>query len=133
VASRAELDHYHYLRRQTAARVLRSCSAELQREVHSILGPLGVNPQLSRLISNDLQEAESSLRGTSVAGTNSAEGVELSTRNEHSGSKSTSKMKRIVESKENGGSPDSWEQGLTPFLLRFGEGLGKFRNIIHSP
>jgi VIT1/CCC1 family predicted Fe2+/Mn2+ transporter len=57
LASQAELDHFHYLRKQTHARVLRSCDGEMEREVHAILGPLGVKEALSRLVAEDLVEA----------------------------------------------------------------------------
>lgn len=58
LASQAELDHFHYLRKQTHARVLRSCDGEMEREVHAILGPLGIKETLSRLVAEDLREVE---------------------------------------------------------------------------
>jgi hypothetical protein len=62
------MDHYHYLRRQTYARVARSCSGEMEREVHSILGPIGVKEGLSRLIANDLRTVEEGAGGRSGKG-----------------------------------------------------------------
>ena len=86
LASQAERDHYRYLRKQTRARVLRSCDGELQREVHAVLGPLGIDEALSTRIADRLRAVEVS------------------------------------------GEPSEREKddvGLTPFLLRFGEGLGE--------
>ncbi|KAG8768932.1 hypothetical protein FRC12_005266, partial [Ceratobasidium sp. 428] len=40
LASQAERDHFRYLRRTTRDRVLRSCSGEMEREVHAVLGPV---------------------------------------------------------------------------------------------
>ena len=58
VASQSERDHYRYLRRQTNARVLRSCSGEMEREVHAILGPLGVDERLCRQVAQNLMHVE---------------------------------------------------------------------------
>lgn len=115
------MDHYHYLRRQTAARVLRSCSGEMEREVHSILGPLGVKEGLSRLVANDLRGVED---------------AELEEASKRSGSGSSSSKKSWwkwgkkeggIRLEEDGGAAavDPGEMGLTAFLLKFGEGMGE--------
>lgn len=96
LASQAELDHFHYLRKQTHARVLRSCDGEMEREVHAILGPLGVKETLSRLVAEDLREVEDDACLAIEAG-------------ESNGS-------------SNGKGQDP-NIGLTAFLLKFGEGM----------
>lgn len=94
LASQAELDHFHYLRKQTHARVLRSCDGEMEREVHDILGPLGIKEALSRLVAEDLLEMEDE---ACVAVEGPAD--------EERGEKSDPNV------------------GLTAFLLKFGEGM----------
>lgn len=99
LASQAELDHFHYLRKQTHARVLRSCDGEMEREVHAILGPLGVKEALSRLVAEELLEVEDEACGA-------VEGVVTQTDIETG---PTEKRDPNV--------------GLTAFLLKFGEGM----------
>jgi hypothetical protein len=110
------MDHYHYLRRQTHARVARSCSGEMEREVHSILGPIGVKEGLSRLIANDLRTVEEdSLENASKQSGNSASWWKIW------------KKDGGIRLEEEGGSPaGDGEMGLTAFLLKFGEGMGAF-------
>lgn len=133
VASQAEMDHFHYLRRQTAARVLRSCSGEMEREVHSILGPLGVNEALSRLVAEDLRVVEEDVWGDRVGETQGQEGVvraaspKRETESKKGGWLSKLRGKRDTE-EEDGGSkaPERDEDmGLTAFILKFGEGMGE--------
>lgn len=119
MASQAEMDHYHYLRRQTHARVARSCSGEMEREVHSILGPIGVKEGLSRLVANDLRKVEE-------------EAIENSSRSSGASGKSWWKLwKREggIRLEEEGGQPESSEMGLTAFLLKFGEGMGQSSSL----
>jgi vacuolar iron transporter family protein len=97
LASQAERDHYRYLRRTTTSRVLRSCDGEMQREVHSILGPLGVNQELSTLVANALLQVEEDTHGSGGGDERASE--------------------------EESGLRWSKEVGLSAFLLKFGEGL----------
>jgi hypothetical protein len=97
----------------------------MEREVHAILGPLGVKEGLSRLIANDLREVED---------------AELEEQSKRSGGASSQSSKRSwwkwgkkeggikLTEEEEGGSQaaDPGEMGLTPFLLKFGEGMGEF-------
>lgn len=99
LASQAERDHYRYLRKCTAARVLRSCDGEMEREVHGVLGPVGVDVQTSRLVAKNLRD------------------VEIETNGEGSDAASSS------STVEDGGLKWSKTVGLTAFLLKFGEGL----------
>ncbi|KAI9456075.1 DUF125-domain-containing protein [Russula earlei] len=59
LASQAERDHHRYLRRVTKARVQRSCDGELEREVHAVLGPVGVEEAVSRQVALNLLKVES--------------------------------------------------------------------------
>ena len=100
LASQAERDHYRYLRRTTQARVKRSCDGEVEREVHAILGPVGVDQNVSRRVAHSLREVES--------------GMDQS--NGHEASAPATDTERGLR----------WSQsvGVTEFLLKFGEGLG---------
>ena len=102
LASQAERDHYRYLRKHTAARVLRSCAGEMEREVRDVLGPVGVDEKTCRAVAQSLRDVE-------VPG---EDGVD-------------SNRPADEETVEN--LRWSKEVGLTAFLLKFGEGLGKFR------
>lgn len=98
LASQAERDHYHFLQRNTAARVHRSCSGEMEREVHAVLGPIGVDEKLSRAVAKNLRDIE----------------VEGSRMDANGGSGDIEEGAVLRWSKD---------IGLTPFLLKFGEGL----------
>ena len=100
LASQAELDHFHYLRKQTHARVLRSCDGEMEREVHEILGPLGVKEALSRLVAEDLLAVENDSCPPAAEGVEVVRDVE------------TGEVKKADPT-----------VGLTAFLLKFGEGM----------
>ena len=99
MASQAERDHYRFLRRHTAARVLRSCAGEMEREVHAVLGPAGVEEKLSRQVAQCLRKVEVDSNGVGAP-------TGQSTNDNESGLRW------------------SKEVGLTAFLLKFGEGLG---------
>ncbi|TFK36931.1 membrane fraction protein [Crucibulum laeve] len=102
LASQAERDHYRYLHRQTAQRVVRSCSGEMEREVSEVLGPVGVDDQTCRAVAKCLREVEvDAEEGESVPLLNGGVGGD-------------------EESPELRWSKDV---GLTAFLLKFGQGL----------
>ncbi|WWC61939.1 uncharacterized protein I303_104525 [Kwoniella dejecticola CBS 10117] len=131
LASQAELDHFHYLRRQTQARVLRSCSGEMEREVHSILGPLGIKEPLSRLIAEDLRIVEDDLYGPGQ-GIGGTEGIMPSSNGAAPETASQKKKwglipwggkKDVPEAEEGGEKTVDEDMGLTAFLLKFGEGM----------
>ncbi|THH04441.1 hypothetical protein EW146_g10174 [Bondarzewia mesenterica] len=110
LASQAERDHYRYLRRVTSARVLRSCNGEMEREVHAVLGSVGVDEKVSRQVTRSLMEAE--LSGNDVGS------------HQHASSSVAS-----VSDEEEAGLRWSQDVGITPFLLKFGEGLGTSRSF----
>lgn len=103
LASQAERDHYRYLHKQTAARVLRSCDGEMEREVHGVLAPIGVDEQTSRLVARNLRDVEIDTQGVG--------------REDAASSSDNGRME------EEGGLRWSKSVGLTAFLLKFGEGL----------
>ncbi|KAF8266894.1 VIT family-domain-containing protein [Lactarius quietus] len=98
LASQAERDHHRFLRRTTKARVLRSCDGEMEREVHAVLGAVGVDQKVSRQVAHNLLEVESVVEH----GNGDGDGG-------------------LVD-EENG---LRWSQsvGITEFLLKFGEGI----------
>jgi len=98
LASQAERDHYRFLKRHTSSRVLRSCEGEMEREVFAILGPFGIDERTSRAVTKRLCDLE---WDTGVDGNTSSASDE--------------------ETQPLGRKSDL---GLTPFLLKFGEGLG---------
>jgi len=129
VASQAELDHFHYLRKQTQARVLRSCAGEMEREVHSILGPLGVKETVSRLIAEDLRAVDDHTQGERVErneGVMAAQAQLQRVVPEEKKRGILSGTKREAEEvEEDGGPKGNEDMGLTAFLIKFGEGLGR--------
>ncbi|VDB87136.1 unnamed protein product [Peniophora sp. CBMAI 1063] len=102
LASQAERDHYRYLRRQTKARVLRSCDGEMEREVHAVLGPVGVEENVSRAVARNLLEVEIGEHTAGLAGQSSS-------------SQSDAESMQSLRWSE--------DVGVTAFLLKFGEGL----------
>ncbi|KAJ7030830.1 VIT family-domain-containing protein [Mycena alexandri] len=99
LASQAERDHYRFLRDTTAARVVRSCDGEMEREVAEVLAPIGVDERTCRAVARCLREVEVPSAPPS--------GNTVTTHD--------------LESNES--LRWSKEVGLTPFLLKFGAGL----------
>lgn len=54
MGSQSERHHYFYRLAQTNARVSRSCAGQMEREVHEVLGPVGVSGKVSRQVADDL-------------------------------------------------------------------------------
>lgn len=99
LASKAELDHYRFQVRTTRDRVARSCVGEMEREVREILEPYGVDPKLAEQVAAQLRQVENE---NASAGALPAPAT-------------SSKKPAEVEVDD--------ERGLTPFLVRLGEGL----------
>ncbi|KAJ7616378.1 membrane fraction protein, partial [Mycena polygramma] len=97
LASQAERDHYRFLRDTTAARVVRSCDGEMEREVAEVLAPIGVDERTCRAVARCLREVEVP-----------------STSSNHVSAHDLESNESLRWSKE---------VGLTPFLLKFGAGL----------
>ncbi|KAG8713924.1 hypothetical protein FRC11_010506 [Ceratobasidium sp. 423] len=117
LASQAERDHFRYLRRTTRDRVLRSCSGEMEREVHAVLGPVGVSEQTSRALATELRQVE-----VEVSAPTTTDGTIAKRQSWMSlgtwGRKSTPPVEEESQLLR-------WEEdvGLTAFLLKFGEGM----------
>lgn len=109
LASQAERDHYRYLRKQTNARVLRSCDGEMEREVHAVLSEVGVDEKVSRMVARNLLEAEIGSQGRAASGSRDS----------------------LASDEESNGLRWSGDMGVTAFLLKFGEGLGQFSTSSH--
>ncbi|KAK7042196.1 VIT family-domain-containing protein [Favolaschia claudopus] len=97
LASQAERDHYRFLRDTTAARVVRSCDGEMEREVAEVLAPIGVDERTCRAVARCLREVEVPNSSSNPITTHDLE--------------------------SNDSLRWSKEVGLTPFLLKFGAGL----------
>ncbi|KAG6872339.1 hypothetical protein C0995_010636 [Termitomyces sp. Mi166 len=95
LASQSERDHYRYLRHQTAARVVRSCDGEMEREVSEVLAPVGVDEKTCRSVAQCLREVEMEVH-------------------EHEGGHPRDEETALRW---------SGQVGLTAFLLKFGLGL----------
>lgn len=105
LASQAERDHYRYLRKMTASRVLRSCDGELEREVYAVLGPVGVDEKTSRAVAKCLRDVEVD--------------------SEQGGPSTSSASSRSSSPDTEQGTGLKWSNtvGLSAFLLKFGEGM----------
>lgn len=105
MATQAERDSYRFMEAQTSLRVAQSCAGEVEREVHDILGPIGVPMELSRQVANVLHKEEMKHHSEEVA-TDTSTAVSTN-----------------IEQGRSEGLKFSSTVGITPFLLHFGEGL----------
>lgn len=112
LASQAERDHYHYLQKQTRARVMRSCEGEMRREVHAVLGPVGVDEKASCAVAFCLMKAEAD-----------APPEDTSQRDVASRSSWASWTSTATLNDSESCLRWSTDVGLSAFLLKFGEGL----------
>ncbi|KAG1872951.1 VIT family-domain-containing protein [Suillus subalutaceus] len=102
LASQAERDHYRFMRRHTYSRVMRSCIGEMEREVYTVLGSVGVDESASQAVANCLWKIEDE------------PGFDGRTPAPADEEKPSQGMKS--------------QHGLTPFLLKFGEGMEEIPN-----
>ena len=118
MASQAERDHFYYLSRHTRDRVQRSCAGEMEREVHAVLGPFGVNENISRQLADDLLLLEH--QQAAEIGEYARTCQEITSRKKS--------WWRVGSSKHDTESGSKWneEVGLTAFLIKLGEGMGEF-------
>jgi len=97
----------------------------MKREVHSILGPLGVNESLSRLVAEDLRTVEDDTWGRNTDGNEGVVSVHPRRKPRHGDAEKKGwRIWRKRTEEENGGVKGNDEMGLTAFLLKFGEGIG---------
>lgn len=106
LASQSERDHYRYLRTQTAARVIRSCDGEMEREVADVLAPIGVDDKACRAVAKSLRDVEVDEHGNGQLVSGAA------------GDSETASLRW------------SKDVGITAFLLKFGQGLGASRIVV---
>lgn len=100
LASQSERDYYRFKKRQTSSRIHRSCMGEMEREVFSILGPVGVDERTAQVVAKCLQDVECDPADVGSVDRTAGLGDE---------------EKQLTKAKE--------DVGLTSFLLRFGLGL----------
>ncbi|RDB28272.1 Vacuolar iron transporter 1 [Hypsizygus marmoreus] len=99
LASQSERDHYRYLRKQTTARVIRSCDSEMEREVAGVLAPVGVDEKTCKAVAKSLREVEMDEGPSGQI---------------HSGGAGDTESASLRWSKD---------VGITAFLLKFGLGM----------
>lgn len=120
LASEAERDHFRYLQRTTRERVARSCSGEMEREVHEVLGPIGLDESISRSVTGALLRVEAEMNGPTTEPVPSESWFRQLIR-------SVARKPRTVLASEAGSTNEQlrWSKdvGVTAFLLKFGEGL----------
>ncbi|KAI6038590.1 VIT family-domain-containing protein [Pisolithus marmoratus] len=100
LAAQAERDHYRFKKRQMSSRIHHICRGEMEREVFSILGPVGVNERTAQAVAKCLRDMEDNLAEVESMHMTASLGDE---------------EKKQIEVKE--------DVGLTSFLLKFGLGL----------
>lgn len=100
LASQAERDYYHFKKRQTSSRIHHTCTGETEREVFSILGPVGVDERTAQAVARCLRHAEGGAVDVGSTSRTAGPGDE---------------EKQQIKAKE--------DVGVTSFVLRFGLGL----------
>lgn len=124
LAAQAERDHYRYLKRVTRQRVARSCAGELEREVTAVLGCVGLEEALCRRVAVGLMRAENEANRSSGL----LDGEEEPQRTGLLQTILRALARRPKTSLEDGKLKFADDVGLTPFLLKFGEGLEEVPN-----
>lgn len=94
LSAQAEKEHYDHSQVNTAGRVAQSCDEQLQSEVLEILAPYGIVGPVASQVASQLQQAEANKQVTLQAASRADE------------------RELLVNTR-----------GLTPFLLRLGQGL----------
>ena len=98
----------------------------MDREVHSILKPFGISTTLSSMLAVQLAPRASTQPARESARRNLTEGVELA-QNRPGVHPQGRQSQSVVR--------DQWEEnirsdGMTPFLLKFGEGMGELERVV---
>jgi hypothetical protein len=107
LSAQAELSHYKFISKQTASRVSQSCFGEMEREVCAILEPFGVPTEVGAMVAAKLQ------------------GVEVNENQRWAQDSLPIPVNAPAPPKKRSDGLVGPERGLTPFLLRLGEGLEK--------
>ncbi|CAO1634190.1 unnamed protein product [Parajaminaea phylloscopi] len=106
LSAQAELQHYNFMAQRTHERVLRSCSSAVVDEVCEILTPYGVPQDVAAMVANKLAGVEGNghvPNGSGAAAYKANDDEEAA---------------MVTSARE-----EDQDQGLTPFILRVGEGL----------
>ncbi|TIC32507.1 DUF125-domain-containing protein [Wallemia mellicola] len=111
LAAEAEMNHFKYLRRVTRQRVARSCAGEMEREVHDVLGSVGLSEEISNEVTTSLTKLEPPAPAQAPSSF-------LRSLIEKFAKKPTQ-----LHTPEEGDLRWSDEFGLTAFLLKYGEGV----------
>lgn len=125
LSAQAELSHYNFISKQTATRVSQSCFGEMEREVCAILEPFGVPTEIGAMVAAKLQSVEvyENQQWISQEGEEEEEEIEsLPT------PVSAAAQLGPAPPKKRSDGLVGPERGLTPFLLRMGEGLEKIES-----
>ncbi|CAH7686524.1 VIT family-domain-containing protein [Phakopsora pachyrhizi] len=119
LASEAERDHFRYLQRTTKDRVSRSCAGEMEREVHEVLGPIGLDQSISRTVAGALLRVEAEDNQSPILKKPEDSLTRKILKLFHRKSKLSS------SGVETGEQQLRWSNdvGMTAFLIKFGEGL----------
>jgi hypothetical protein len=113
LSAQAELSHYKFMSKQTATRVSQSCFGEVEREVCAILEPFGVPTEIGAMVAAKLQSVE-----VKEYQSEAQEGVLPTPAVSSAPAPPKVRLDGLVGP----------ERGLTPFLLRLGEGLEKIES-----
>ncbi|SOV05222.1 related to CCC1 - Proposed vacuolar iron transport protein [Ustilago sp. UG-2017a] len=138
LSAQAEMSHFAFNQRCTEQRVERSCGSEVQRQVHDILKDYGIAPETSAQIAAELTAKEQARKEAQQLALAQQKRAASSSRRSifgcipvPSSSSSVSSVpahKRTSSDEEsqllnNDDTEDLEQAGLTPFLLKLGEGL----------
>ncbi|SNX84598.1 related to CCC1 - Proposed vacuolar iron transport protein [Melanopsichium pennsylvanicum] len=133
LSAQAELSHFAFNQNLTQQRVQRSCASEVQRQVHDILKGYGIASDTSAQIAAELTAKENARREANQKNFNPTCSrrkifgcIPLPSSTFSSSGSSRQVHRRTVgdeESQESLKEDDLENVGLTPFLLKLGEGL----------
>lgn len=130
LSAQAELSHFAFNRKATQQRVERSCGSEVQRQVHDILKTYGIKEETSSKIAAELTAKEKERREAEVMASQHKRAprrtgrkvfgcIPIPSSSAGVRAKNTDEESLLPSST----SEDLEQAGLTPFLLKLGEGL----------
>lgn len=134
LSAQAEMSHFAYNLKSTQQRVERSCGTEVQRQVHDILKGYGIAPDTSAQIAAELTAKEQARRQAEQMAAIQQNRTSNAARRKlfgyiplPSSSPAVAAHKRVASTDEESQQllpeADLDQAGLTPFLLKLGEGL----------
>ncbi|EST07046.1 protein of unknown function DUF125, transmembrane [Kalmanozyma brasiliensis GHG001] len=128
LSAQAELSHFAFQQRSTQQRVQRSCGTEVQRQVHDILKGYGIAENTSAQIASELTAKEQARREAEHLAASQALRSSQGARRKIFGcipvpSSSVGAKQKSTDEEALLAEDDAEQAGLTPFLLKLGEGL----------